>query len=60
MNTVPGGTPSCGSSPARPLVATATSASNSRHTPVAISDAARSLRIELAVTPSTSRLIRSW
>lgn len=59
-NTVPTGIPGSGSPPARPVVATAASTPSRRLTPVAICDAASSLRTFGALTPSRDRLVAVW
>jgi hypothetical protein len=60
MKTVPGATPSCGSPPITPLVATATSAESSDATPAAICSAAASFRTDAVVTPRSERFTGTW
>jgi hypothetical protein len=55
MITVPGGTPSSGSSPTTPVVDTVTSASNIAAAPRAISTAHSSVNIDAARTPKCRR-----
>jgi hypothetical protein len=59
MYTVPGGVPSISSSPATPVVATVTSASNNIWALSAISTAACRESTDSAVTPSSARLTSS-
>ena len=60
MKIVPGATPSCGSPPMTPLVATVTSAESSDAAPAAISCAAASLRTDGSLTPSSERFTGTW